>query len=218
MGVHATAADSFIASLQELAGRVQEEANYTRQDRIIPCIGHAHFCFCFCPTYISYADFSLKTKRVFCSPWPPIHGSLAAAVTALSTRLTTSKPSLAAVLGTPAGRQLARDLQRIYCQGSVLARYCSADAIAHQPSRAVHFLHGYCELTQAMPEFALTADCAPLERAAAYIDRALTEATQVEAAIAGAPSTKWCSYRTCCSVSPFGCGVACISTVGRGKG
>ena len=130
----------------------------------------------------------------FCSPWPPVHQGLAAAVTAPSTRLT-SVLSIPAILGTPAGQQLAKDLQRIYCEGSVLARYCSSDAIAHQPSAVVSFLRGFGKLTCGPPQLGVTADCVTLERAAGFIDLALTEASQPQVAVAGEPTAQEVVWR-----------------------
>ena len=77
----------------------------------------------------------------------------------------------------------------------MLARYCSSDAIAHQPSAVVSFLRGFGKLLCDMQHLGVTADCVTLERAAGFIDRALTEASQLQVAVAGTPSVQEVVWR-----------------------
>ncbi|GAB4815677.1 hypothetical protein N2152v2_002723 [Parachlorella kessleri] len=84
--------------------------------------------------------------------------------------------ALEAILARSAapGLELAADLQQIFCEGSLLTRICTAEAIRHQPHTVGAFLDGIGALAGALPR--ATVDYAALTSLAHALDCALAEA------------------------------------------
>ncbi|GAB4815666.1 hypothetical protein N2152v2_002712 [Parachlorella kessleri] len=85
---------------------------------------------------------------------PVIPAGLAGAVEALSDWLH-GVTSMDLLLRTAGGGQLIADLQCVFCTGDLLARFCSEDAVVHNPAAVDAFLLGLGAITAAVPGVAV---------------------------------------------------------------
>ena len=83
---------------------------------------------------------------------------------------------LKALLGAASSRQQAADLQEVYCEGSLLNRFCTPAAVIRSPAAVEAFLVGL----KAVAEGLTTArvDIAPLKDIAGCLDRAVAGGVQ----------------------------------------
>ncbi|GAB4815667.1 hypothetical protein N2152v2_002713 [Parachlorella kessleri] len=118
-----------------------------------------------------------KLENAWRAGWslPAIPAGLAAAVEELSDWLH-NETLLDLLLRTEGGGQLTADLQRTFCVGDLLARFCSADGVAQNSAAVAAFLLGLCAIRAVVPGLAV--DYAALMALGVHIDSALTIASQ----------------------------------------
>ncbi len=76
----------------------------------------------------------------------------------------------------PTGGPLAATLQRLYCRGSLMNRFCSNGAVTQTPAAVAGFLVGLGDVARAFPE--ATVDYEALNALASHIDCAVGAAHQ----------------------------------------
>ena len=114
-----------------------------------------------------------------CSPLQALPQSLAAKVEHLSQKLgdwnAYGAHQLQDVLKA-GGSDLATSLQRIYCEGSLLTRFCTLDAMEQDSAAVGSFFLGLFVMATALPTAPI--DYAPLKDFVCYLDSALVRASE----------------------------------------